>query len=93
MYTSLALIELFLSLKIGLFVLITFVILSLYYVKSFCSMETFLKIITLGLYGLFSKKRSLNQKTEKVKYREDGTIKKQINRETCYDEDEAPKIE
>lgn len=56
-------------------------------------METFLKIITLGLYGLFSKKRSLNQKTEKVKYREDGTIKKQINRETCYDEDEAPKIE
>lgn len=56
-------------------------------------METFLKIITLGLYGLFSKKRSLNQKTEKVKYREDGTIKKQVNRETNYEEDESPKIE
>lgn len=53
-------------------------------------MDTLLKIITFGLYGLFAKKRSLKQKTEKTKYRQDGTIKKQVNRETDYAEEESP---
>lgn len=53
-------------------------------------METVLKILTFGLYGLFSKKRKLKQTTKKVKYRDDGTVKKDIERSTEYEEDEAP---
>lgn len=53
-------------------------------------METFLKIITLGLYGLFAKKRGLKQSVKKTKFRDDGTVKKTVERDTEYSEDEAP---
>lgn len=56
-------------------------------------METILKILTFGLYGLFVKKRSLKQTTSKEKYREDGSLKKRVERSTEYEEDEAPESE
>lgn len=55
-------------------------------------METILKILTLGLYGLFSKSKRLEQKTSKVKYRIDGTVKKKIDRETNYGEEDSPDL-
>lgn len=50
-------------------------------------MKTILNILTLGLYSLLSKKRQLRQTVEKVKYRTDGTIKKEVTRETEYSEE------
>lgn len=61
--------------------------------KIFLQMETILKILTFGLYGLFSKKRKLDQSTIKEKYRTDGTLKKRVERSTSYEEDEAPESE
>lgn len=55
-------------------------------------MDIVLKILTLGLYGLFTKKRSLKQSVTKVKYREDGSVKKKIERDTEYDSDESPDV-
>lgn len=55
-------------------------------------METVLKILTFGLYSLFAKKRSLKQETEKIKYRSDGSVKKQVSRTTEYEEDEKDTI-
>lgn len=51
-------------------------------------METVLKILTFGLYSLFAKRRTLKQETEKIKYRSDGSVKKQVSRTTDYDEGE-----
>lgn len=56
-------------------------------------METILKILTFGIYSLFAKKRSLKQETKKVKYRSDGTLKKEVSRSTDYEEDEKDTIE
>lgn len=50
-------------------------------------MKTIFNILTLGLYSLLSKKRQLRQTVEKVKYRTDGTIKKEVTRETDYCEE------
>lgn len=47
--------------------------------------ETIFKILTLGLYALFSKGRKVKQSTQKVKYRDDGSVKKSIKRDTEYD--------
>lgn len=55
-------------------------------------MDLVLKIITFGLYGLFSKSRKLKQKVTKVKYDEDGSIKKKIDRVTEFDEGESEEI-
>lgn len=52
-------------------------------------MEIILKILTLGIYGLFSKRKSLDQSVQKKKYRKDGTLKKEVVRDTNYDEGEA----
>lgn len=52
--------------------------------------EIILSILTLGIYPLVSKGRTLKQSLEKTKYRKDGSIKKHIDRDTEYSEDEAP---
>lgn len=52
--------------------------------------EIILSILTLGIYPLVSKGRRLTQSVDKTKYRKDGSIKKHINRDTEYSEDEAP---
>ena len=52
--------------------------------------EIILSILTLGIYPLVSKGRTLKQSVEKTKYRKDGSIKKHIDRDTEYSEDEAP---
>lgn len=52
--------------------------------------DIILSILTLGIYPLVSKGRTLKQSVEKTKYRKDGTIKKHIDRDTEYSEDEAP---
>ena len=51
-------------------------------------MDIWKKILSFGLYSLFAKKRSLKQQTEKIKYRSDGSVKKQVSRTTDYEEDE-----
>ena len=56
-------------------------------------MDFVLKFLTLGLYGLLTKKRSLKQTVSKKKYREDGTLKKEIIRDTDYDSEDAPEID
>ena len=56
-------------------------------------MDIVLKILTLGLYGLFTKKRSLKQTVSKKKYRDDGTLIKEIIRDTDYDSEDSPKID
>lgn len=55
-------------------------------------MDIILKIITFGLYGLFSKSRKLKQKVTKVKYNDDGSVKKKIDRSTEFDEGESEEI-
>lgn len=55
-------------------------------------MDIVLKILTLGLYGLFTKKRSLKQTVSKKKYRDDGTLIKEVIRDTDYDSEDAPEI-
>lgn len=52
--------------------------------------DIILSILTLGIYPLVSKGRTLKQSVEKTKYRKDGTIKKHIDRDTEYTEDESP---
>lgn len=52
-------------------------------------MKTILNILTLGLYSLLSKKKSLDQTVKKKKYRDDGTLKKEIERTTTYNEDQG----
>lgn len=52
--------------------------------------DIILSILTLGIYPLVSKGRTLKQSVEKTKYRKDGSIKKQVDRDTEYSEDEAP---
>lgn len=52
--------------------------------------EIILSILTLGIYPLVSKGRRLTQSVKKTKYRKDGSIKKHIDRDTDYSEDEAP---
>lgn len=52
--------------------------------------DIILSILTLGIYPLVSKGRTLKQSVEKTKYRKDGSIKKHIDRDTEYSEDEAP---
>lgn len=52
-------------------------------------MDIIFKILTFGIYGLFSKRRSLKQSVEKKLYRKDGTLRKDVVRDTDYDEGEA----
>lgn len=52
--------------------------------------EIILSILTLGIYPIVSKARRLTQSVEKTKYRKDGSVKKHIDRDTEYSEDEAP---
>ena len=52
--------------------------------------EIILSILTLGIYPIVSKSRTLKQSVEKTKYRKDGSIKKHIDRDTEYSEDESP---
>lgn len=52
--------------------------------------DIILSILTLGIYPIVSKSRSLKQSVEKTKYRKDGTIKKHIDRDSEYSEDESP---
>lgn len=52
--------------------------------------EIILSILTLGIYPIVSKGRTLKQSVEKTKYRKNGSIKKHIERDTEYSEDEAP---
>lgn len=52
--------------------------------------EIILSILTLGIYPLVSKGRKLKQSVEKTKYHKDGTVKKHVDRDTEYSEDEAP---
>lgn len=52
--------------------------------------DIILSILTLGIYPLVSKARTLKQSVEKTKYRKDGTVKKHVGRDTEYSEDEAP---
>lgn len=54
--------------------------------------EIILSILTLGIYPLVSKGRTLKQSVEKTKYRKDGTIKKHIDRDTEYAENESPEF-
>lgn len=43
--------------------------------------------------SLFNKERKLKQKTKKMKYREDGKLKKVVEREVDYVETPEPKQE
>lgn len=52
--------------------------------------DIILSILTLGIYPLVSKGRTLKQSVEKTKYRKDGTVKKHIDRDIEYTEDESP---
>lgn len=52
-------------------------------------MDIILKILTLGIYGLFSKRKTLDQSVEKKVYRKNGTLRKEVVRDTNYDEGEA----
>lgn len=52
--------------------------------------DIILSILTLGIYPLVSKGRTLKQRVKKDKYRKNGTVKKHIDRETEYSEDDAP---
>lgn len=51
--------------------------------------DIILSILTLGVYPLVSKGRTLKQSVEKTKYRKDGTVKKHVDRDTDYFEEEA----
>lgn len=51
-------------------------------------METIWKILSFGLYSVFAKKRTLKQESRKLKYRKDGSVKKEIERTTEYEEGE-----
>lgn len=50
-------------------------------------LKTVLNILSLGLYSVLSKKRTMKQTVKKEKYRLDGTLKKTFERETEYEED------
>lgn len=52
-------------------------------------MKTVLNILTLGLYSLLSKRKSLKTSANKTKYRKDGTIKKTTSSSVDYSEDEG----
>lgn len=51
-------------------------------------METILKILTLGLYGLFVKSRNGKSAVKKTVYRKDGILKKMVEREVEYTSEE-----
>lgn len=51
-------------------------------------METILKILTLGLYGLFVKSRNGKTSVTKTVYRKDGVLKKVVDREVEYTSEE-----
>lgn len=52
-------------------------------------MKFILNILTLGIFSLFSKAKDVDLKTTKRKYREDGTLKKEVLRDVDYSEGEG----